>query len=209
MENHKVSSYKFDCNAGEGNTLATALRKYIISGCSSWRPIGFRFDSETANSAVIADNVIQSCVKFCTTFTSLDFDLNAEGDFYEEHYTFKGRLDSDGLNNSVVKCLTPGVNLLQATDDSPISFTVYFRKSSGVHSNEENRVFLQERLNTTDRLSFSIVASVHYLAQSITFEINSFDTKDVVEMKFSDCEKGEELVKEAASVMIGRLQRLL
>lgn len=207
-----IHEYKIDCMAGEGNTLGTALRKYIIAGCVSWRPVGFKFNNSSANSVIIADNILQSCIKFRAAFSSLKFEIDdsiADGDFCAVHYSFNTSLSSDDLSVGGVRCLTPGVPLLQATDDATISFIAYFRKGSGTYSESENYVFLQEKLNTTDRLSFSVTSSAHYLTRNVTFDVETYDTKDVIIMKFSDTEMGAELIKEAAKIMIERLQTLI
>lgn len=203
------SEVKIDCAAGEGKTLATALRKYIIADCVSWRPIGFKFDNTTANSAVIADNILQSCIKFQTAISSLKFDINAEGDFHVVYYAFNKDLRSDDLTVGEVTCETPGVDLLKSTDDATVAFTMYFRKGSGTYSQEENYVFLQEKLNTTDRLSINVASSAHYLTRNVTYTVENYDTKDVIIMKFMDCDIGDKLVKNAASSMIKSLEKLL
>lgn len=212
---HGTNVLDINCEAGEGSILANILRRYIVGNCKTWRPIAFQFrndnpDSIGANSAVISNNIIESFMKFQSSFLKLDFEIDvADQDLYYEIYKFNNTFTSKDLNTSAVKCTPDNVGLLQATNNQDVTFTVYYRKSFGAHSAEDNYDFIKERKGENFKIDFPTVASVHYAERRcVSYTVDSFDTKDIIHMSMTGCPNPEQLIEEAKSHIINSIQNL-
>lgn len=208
-----MSIVDIECEAGEGMALANILRRYIVGNCETWRPIGFSFKgSKMANSAIIADNIIQSNLNFQINILKLEFDVPnpSNGDLHIENYKFNDVFTSKDFSTSSVVCKNDDdIQLLQTTDNESTYFTVYYRKSAGVHSSEDNYDFLRDKLSIQDRVDFPVIASVHYVERRhVTYDVSKFDTKDVIHMTMTGCENPKQVIEDAKSLIIASLTNL-
>lgn len=209
-----MSIIDIECEAGEGSALANILRRYIVGNCETWRPIGFAFKGSTiANSAIIANNIIQSNLKFQADILGLEFDItnpSVDANLHIEEYGFTDTFTSKNFNSGSVMCKnSDDIQLLQTTDKESVYFTVYYRKSSGIHSSEDNYDFLRDKLSIQDRVDFPVMASVHYIERRhVTYTVDSYDTKDVIHMTLTGCENPKQVIDDAKSAVITSLMNL-
>lgn len=175
---------EFICKKGQARMLGHVLRTLTVASAPSWRPIAIDLDKPGTNVLHSSGDVIQSMLDIRQGFRNLQFDIvgDTTSDIVIETYKFTGALTSDNLNTDRVKCLTPGVNLINMLNENEVTIKVYFRKAYGVCDLEDNQNAIQkgEKINTLGNIS--VFASVHTENDQFTFvvEDNSLDTEKLI-----------------------------
>lgn len=208
---------EFICKKGQARMLGHLLRTLTVASSPSWRPIAIDLDKPGTNVLHSSGDVIQSMLDVRQAFAGLQFDIvgDTTSDIVIETYRFSGVLMSDDLNTNRVKCLTPGVNIINMLNDSEVTIKVYFRKAYGSCDLEENQNAIQkgEQINTLGNIN--VIASVHTENDQFTYvvEDNSLDTEKLIvglnnKYNTMDEAKCDKLLNEILSSAIDTLQNM-
>lgn len=164
--------FKTICKKGQGNSLGTLLRQLAYNNIQCWRPVGYRIDDKATSVLHTEGDVVQDMVEFAYNLAELQFEQtrDVQGDFLRLEYKVKGALNSNDMKGDFsITCLSEPRDILNVLNNEELIVIIYFRKSSGVHSVDDNLNFLADKGCDTDAIK--VMASTHSVISKFTMNV--------------------------------------
>ena len=193
---------------GEGQPIGQFLRQLALTKLPSWRPIAYSLNVSNTNALHSSGNIVQSMLDFSSNLSLLEYQSDAKGSIITEQYTFSGALTSDDLKGKRIKCVTPGVKLIDNLSNEPVTLQIYFRYGYGKYNPSQNLAFIQDAF--LFKPDMKILSSLHSPLSTFTFKVNelNLDEEELVMNITGKQDNSLECLKETVKVGIEQLNQI-